>query len=349
MNNKTPEAVKTLRNKGLSFKAIADILDIGETTARYWYYDISRAKNNPIGYVNQNLSRNLPNKSSKEDVFEFLENLKPLNYVSKRKEAKVQDLNDYCVIIGDIHFPTQHQPTINIFFETIRELKPKTIIINGDSLDMFSISRYPKDIRQNYSLLDERLEYHNFLSELIEISNGAKIIETNANHSGNDMSGRWFRYLSDRIGELACLPDVIDKLSYQNVFLGQYQNIVDLVDYVELTPNLIVLHGDIVRKNGGFSAFAHMEKWMVSIIHNHTHRFGSTSKRIPSIGSRKDSQIYAWENACACDLSPVYGSAPNWQNGFSIVCLDGNDYGIEQVKVENNRATISTLGRTYIS
>jgi hypothetical protein len=348
MSKTTPETVKQLRKKGWSFKMISDELGIGETTARYWYYDISRSKNNPTGYVNSNTSKT-SSKPNKEDMFEFLENLKPINYVLKNKNIKNDRLNDYCVIIGDLHFPMQHEPTVNIFFETIRELKPKTIIINGDSLDMLSISRYPKDIRQSYSLLDERIAYHKFLSELVHISNGAKIFETNANHSGNDLFGRWFRYLSDRIGELACLPDVIDKLSYQNVFLGDYKENVELVDYVELTSNLIVLHGDIVRKSGGYSALAHMEKWMVSIIHNHTHRFGSTSKRIPSIGSRKDSQIFAWENACACDLSPSYGSAPNWQNGFSIVCLNGNNYGIEPVKVEGNKATISTLGKTYIS
>jgi hypothetical protein len=213
---------------------------------------------------------------------------------------------------------------------------------------MFAISRYPKDIRTNYSLLDERVEYHKFLSELISVSNGAKIFETNANHSGNDLTGRWFRYLSDRIGELACLPDVIESLSYSNVFMGNFKNTVNLVDCVELTKNLIVLHGDIVRKNGGYSAVGHMDKWNISIIHNHTHRFGSTAKRIPSIASRKDSQIFAWENGCACDLSPLYSSAPNWQNGFSIVSLDDENYGIEQVHVDHNKATISTLGKTII-
>jgi hypothetical protein len=344
METKTPETVKQLRKEGYSFREISELLNIGQTTARYWYYDVSRAKINPTGHVNPNLSRD--KKDNKEEFFDFLKNLAPIHCKSETKKPKSY-LTDYCVIIGDTHFPCQHKPTIDIFFETIRELQPRTIILNGDTLDMFAISKYPKDIRTNYSLLDERVEYHKFISELISISNGAQILETNANHSGNDLSGRWFRYLSDRIGELACLPDVIEKLSYSNVFLGKYKSDVKLVDYVELTDNLIVLHGDIVRKNGGGSAYAHMDKWMTSIIHNHTHRFGSTAKRIPAIGSRKDSQIFAWENGCACDLSPIYGSAPNWQNGFCIVSLDGSNYGLEQVTVENNSATISTLGSTY--
>jgi hypothetical protein len=346
----TPETVRTLRdNDGLSFRQIASFLKIGKTTARDWYYGRSNpsnyGKSNVTGYVNENLSRNTI--KTKEEIFEFLEQLAPINCVIKDKKISKSTLSDYCLIIGDTHFPMQHQPTIDVFYQTILELQPKTIILNGDSLDMFSISRYPKDIRTTYSLLEERIEYHKFLKELISISNGADIFETNANHSGNDLSGRWFRYLSDRIGELACLPDVIENLSYSNVFLGDYKNNVNLVDFVELTPDLIVLHGDIVRKNGGYSALAHMDKWNISIIHNHTHRFGSTAKRIPSIGSRKDSQIFAWENGCACSLSPLYGACPNWQNGFSIVSLDNsNNYGIEQVHVNENKANISTLGKT---
>jgi hypothetical protein len=347
MQTKTPETVKALRNNGLSFREISNKLGVGETTVRDWYYNRHQPRtdrSNVVGYVNENLSR-ISTKNN-EDVLNFLENLSPINCTVKSDKVLNKTLNDYCVVIGDMHFPVQDKATIDIFFEVVRELNPKTIILNGDTLDMFAISKYPKDIRHRYSLMDERVEYHKFLAELISISNGCQILETNANHSGNDISGRWFRYLSDRLGELASLPDIKDRLSYGNVFLGEYQEYVDLVDYVELTPEFIVLHGDIVRKNGGYSAKAHMDKWMVSIMHNHTHRIGSTAQRFPGIGSRKEKQIFAWENGCACDLSPVYGSAPNWQNGFSIISLDKNNFGVEQIKVLNKSANISTLGVT---
>lgn len=347
MQNKTPETVKALRNKGLSFKDISSKLGIGESTARDWYYDRHRPMNersNVVGYVNENLSR--LNKKNDEEVLNFLHNLSPIVCPIKEKNNVIKSHTDYCVVIGDTHFPVQDKATIEIFFEVVRELSPKTIILNGDTLDMFAISRYPKDIRHRYSLMDERVEYHKFLAELIDISNGADIFETNANHSGNDVTGRWFRYLSDRIGELASLDDIQDRLSYGNVFLGEYQKYVNLVDFVELTPEFIILHGDMVRKSGGYSAKAHMDKWMVSLMHNHTHRIGSTSQRFPAIGSRKEKQIFAWENGCACDLSPVYGSAPNWQNGFSIISLDGNAFGVEQIRVLNKKANIATLGCT---
>lgn len=346
MENKNPETVKRLRKEGLTFDAIAKMLNIGNSTARDWFYDRYKKPNLVTGYTNDNLSRQ--KNLEKDDLYEFLENLTPIKCNINAQKKNINKLNsDYCVIIGDTHFPVQHKPTIDIFLETVRELSPKTIILNGDTVDMFAISRYPKDIRHNYSLAEERIEYHKFLAELVNISNGATIFETNANHSGNDITGRWFRYLSDRIGELSSLPDIQEKLSYGNVFLGDFQKYVELVDYVELNPELIVLHGDIVRKNGGYSARAHMDKWMVSLIHNHTHRFGSTAQRIPAIGNRKDKQLFAWENGCACDLSPLYGSAPNWQNGFSIVSLDSEQYGIEQVMVNDNKANICTLGKSF--
>lgn len=347
METKTPETVKNLRDKGFSFKEISNQLGIGETTARDWFYDRHKPRyehSNVVGYVNENLSR--ISSKEPEDVLNFLENLSPISCNVKQNNNINKTLNDYCVVIGDMHFPVQDDATIDIFFEVVRELNPKTVILNGDTLDMFAISKYPKDIRHRYSLMDERVEYHKFLAQLVSISNDCHILETNANHSGNDISGRWFRYLSDRLGELASLPDIKDRLSYGNVFLGDYQQYVDLVDYVELTPEFVVLHGDIVRKSGGYSAKAHMDKWMVSVMHNHTHRIGSTSQRFPGIGSRKEKQIFAWENGCACDLSPVYGSAPNWQNGFSIISLDKNNFGVEQVKVINKSANISTLGMT---
>ena len=85
-----------------------------------------------------------------------------------------------------------------------------------------------------------------------------------------------------------------------------------MADYVELTPDLIVLHGDVVRKHGGASARGTLDKYFQSSIMGHTHRVGSTAQRIPAMGNRKDKQIYAWEMGCMCEVKPLLGSARNW-------------------------------------
>lgn len=337
------------RFNGESYNTIFIKYGVAKSTARDWVVK-HEVGSEPIPYVNDNIRIPKPKKAEKnlENIFEFIEQLAPISNPVKRNESNVK-CSEYALVIGDLHFPMHCQKTIDVFFETIDQLNPKTIILNGDTLDLLSVSRYPKDIRHNYNLLDERKAYHSFLSTLLEVSNGADIIETQANHSGNSTEGRWWRYLSEKIGELSSLPDIKDILSYEKVFMGEYADVVDLVDYVEVIPDFIVTHGDIVRSKGGASARGMLDKLFTSVLHNHTHRFGMTAQRIPSIGTRPEKQLYGWENGCACSLDPIYASSPNWQQGFSIIGLDKDAFSVEQVMVNNGVANVATLGCTIKS
>lgn len=339
--------VLKLKEAGYTVSEVAEKLTLPRSTVWDWFND--RKRNNteyPIAYVNDNLTVQRAGRSN-IDIEAFLEQLAPIELPPVYISSPKKEFSNYVIVLNDLHFPLQCQKSIDIALAVIEELKPKSIIINGDSLDMLAISRFPKDIRTQYNLLEERIEYHKFLYSLVEISNGAEIVEIHGNHSGDSTFGRWWRYLGERIPELACLPDIKEKLSYQNVFLGELQNNVSMADYVELTPDLIVLHGDVVRKHGGASARGTLDKYFQSSIMGHTHRVGSTAQRIPAMGNRKDKQIYAWEMGCMCDLNPLYGSAPNWQNAFGIVSLgDDGSYGIETVMINNGKANITTLGKT---
>lgn len=341
------EKAKQLEKNGYGVADISRSLNVPKSTVWDWLNDRKRNEY-PISYENSNL-RDEKEKLDKKnfDIVGFLENLKTLNLPKPSFNKGKSGHSEYVIILNDLHFPMQCNKSIDIALTVIDELQPKSIIINGDSLDMLAISRYPKDIRTGFSLLDERVEYHKFLSSLIETSNGAEIIEVHGNHSGDSTFGRWWRYLSERIGELACLPEIKDTLSYQNIFLGQYQNHVKMADFVELTKDLVVLHGEVVRKFGGYSARGTLEKYYQSTIMGHTHRVGSTAQRIPSIGKKAEKQIYAWEMGCMCDLNPLYGSAPNWQNAFGIVSLGEDDsFSVETVMINDGVANVSTLGKT---
>lgn len=345
---------------GMSYRQIEKEFGVARSTAYGWVKSFQDNSPTVTGVVNQNLNREKSVKFEKtpEAVQEFLSQLAPIKVAANNSSTLLATgTNDYVVVIGDMHFPKHCQKTLDVCLATISELNPSAVILNGDTVDLLSISRYPKDIRHQYNLLDERVAYHKFLNDLISVtSDDTKIIEVNANHSGNDVTGRWWRYLSERLGELSSLPELRDLLSYENVFLGDYKDRVSLVDYVNVTDDFVVLHGDVVRKNGGYSARGMLEKFNISLMHNHTHRFGATAQRIPGIGKREDQQVYAWENACACDLTPIYASAPNWQNGFSIIGLDSlsnsksqQPYSVEQVRVDNGVAHVATLGQTIFA
>jgi hypothetical protein len=116
------------------------------------------------------------------------------------------------------------------------------------------------------------------------------------------------------------------------------------VDQVVIADDLLVLHGDMVRGKGGYTARAHMEKWQSSTLNNHTHRAGSTVKRIPAVGSRPEGIHRSYEIGCSCDLSPCYSRVPDWCNAFGIVSHDADSYGVEIVHVLNGKANVAALG-----
>lgn len=343
------QVIKARMEQGMSYSEIYREFGVAKSTARDWVNFYKMEIDPPIvtGYINDNIQRIKPQKFRKteDQVLEFLEQLAPINLGRPIIKPTSTELTDYAVVFSDLHFPLQCDKSISILFETIKKLKPSQIILNGDSCDILALSRFPKDIVKNYSLLDERIEYQKFLHTLIEISGGAKIWETNANHSSGGPESRWRRYLSERIPELGCLPEVIEALSYENIFLGPYKDYVEVVDYVDLN-GLYVMHGTTVRKQPASSVIGEMERFRASVMMGHVHRLGSVSMRQPAIGSREEKQLVGYEIGCLCSLDPLYCSSPNWTNGFAIVALGAGTFGVELVSIINGKATISTLGET---
>ena len=346
--------VQQARFDGYTYSSIFERFGIPKSTAQRWVKECSDTLtksniNNVVPYYHQNINRDKNKKFSKtdEEVLTFLSTLAPIKIQSTYLPS-TKSLSDFAVVGSDFHFGCQDDNAIQIFLATIEELQPSTIILNGDLMDFMAVSKYPKDLKRRWSLEDERIHYHLFLDRLIGVSNGAKIYETVSNHSGSSVDGRWRRYLSERLGELVSLPEIINTLSYQNIFMGDYQNYVEHVDYVELN-GLIVTHGTTVRMNGGASCLGEINKWKTSILHGHTHRIGSSCQRLPAIGGRSEGQVYGWEGGCMCDLNPVYGSALNWQQGFNIIGLGEDVFSMEQVMIQNGKANVATLGKTIIA
>jgi hypothetical protein len=357
MNNEIKQQVVDARlNKKWTYSMIFEEFGIPKSTAQGWiskYESVDSEDfkcDNHVANYHTNFQRERPARFDRKDqnlVMEFLEQLAPIKVNTTFDNITHVSPNEYAVVGSDFHFGTHDEKCIDIFLQVVEDIRPKIIILNGDTMDMLAISKYPKDIAKKWSLLDERLAYYKFLDNLLRVSGGAKIYETVSNHSGQSIDGRWRRYLSERLGELATLPDIVDKLSYQNVFMGEYQQYVEHVDYVDLN-GLIVTHGTTVRKNGGASARGEIDKWNASILHGHTHRIGSTAQRIPAIGNRPEKQIFGFEGGCMCSLDAAYGSgAMNWQQGFNIIGLGGDTFSMEQVMIQNGSANVATIGCNY--
>jgi hypothetical protein len=346
-----------LRNNGRTNTEISKILDVPRSTLFGWiggstkkFLTEETITSDENDFFDVNTFNKIYNANAgKDDVLKFLEELAPIQYPAPVRSGVKKEATKMAAVIGDTHFGLEDWNTLNIFLETVSLLRPAKVILNGDTMDMFAVSKYAKDARHEQSLHTEREAYHKFLKMLhdVVVDWDCEIFETNANHSGNGQEGRWWRYLSDNLGPAASLPEVIEAMSYENIFFPQKDWCkIKLVDEVVLPTNFIVHHGTVVRKHGGMSARGEYEKKNTSTLTNHTHRIGFTAQRSPAAGDRPEQIFTNYENACACKLNPDYVTDANWQNGFALVNYSDNVIGVEQVVVHGNVANISALGKT---
>lgn len=277
----------------------------------------------------------------------WLDALRPVQLPAPQPVKARAEASSCTLIAGDFHFPHECPATVAVFLATVERLRPKRVILNGDTVDLLAVSRYPKDQRHVHPLRDEVTHFHAFLHRLWSLGQAwdMEIVETEANHSGNGTASRWHRYLSDRVPVLYAHDRAKELLAYETWFYPEWCPI-RLVESVVIADELLVIHGDIVRKNGAYSARGHMEKWQSSVLHSHTHRMGQSVRRIPGIPGRPDAVQRAYEIGCMCQLNPSYASAPDWTNGFAIVTEGDGSYGVELVTVSHGQATIVALGET---
>lgn len=291
----------------------------------------------------------VPAAEQHDPIPDWLDKLRPVQLPAPEPATALVVPGDFTLVAGDFHFPQHCERSVAVFLETVRQLKPRRVILNGDTVDLLAVSRYPKDQRHTWDLRQEVTAFHAFLHQLMSIGKawGLVVLETEANHSGNGTASRWHRYLSDRVPVLYGHPEAQRMLDYRTWFYPEWCPI-ELVESVVIADDLLVLHGDLVRKSGAYSARGHMEKWQSSVMHSHTHRIGQSVRRIPAVGTRLDGLQRAYEIGCMCSLTPSYVSAPDWANGFAIVSHDADEeeYGVELVTIQRGRAVVSALGQT---
>jgi predicted phosphodiesterase len=257
------------------------------------------------------------------------------------------------LVISDAHFPLHCEKTLDLFVQAVALLRPWQVILAGDMCDLFSVSKYPPDARARFrhTLRDEVVAYHEFLHRLVTVGSawGMKLVQVNANHDGDGIEGRWWRYISSNAPALAQHPRAEELLSFKTWFVPDWCDI-EMADEV-LVGDVLVTHGTIVRGKGGYSARAHMERYHHSVLHGHTHRQGMSVQRIPAVGDRPEAVQKSFEIGCACDLNPTYAQRPDWTNGFAILTEDegGKWAQVELVTVQDGRATVSALDATLVA
>jgi len=82
--------------------------------------------------------------------------------MAKRK-LRVQDAEKW-LVLSDPHYPFQNKPYIKAIKRFAQDLEPDAIVINGDGLDFYDLSRFNKNPKRQFKLKEEIAEYHGLLA-----------------------------------------------------------------------------------------------------------------------------------------------------------------------------------------
>lgn len=242
------------------------------------------------------------------------------------RNRKIEDidiqLKDATIIIGsDVHIPFQDDKAVDAFIKRCSESGgasgKQVIILNGDVIDMFMLSRFTKGEGRNP--MQEIEMCRDFLARVRKAAPKADIYYVIGNHEQ-----RLEKYVLTKAPELASLiEDVFSIIKVKDFNIKGCGSIT-------INDNLYIKHGTLLGNKSGLSAIKEMENSYMSGASGHCHRL---AKYI----ARKSGKKFFWlETGCLCDMNPDYMVFPNWQQGFAEIRIEnGKAKKAEVIEIEN--------------
>lgn len=152
------------------------------------------------------------------------------------------------VLIGsDFHIPFQDKDAVDCFIDKAIELQPEAIVINGDLLDFYRLSKFAKGEGRNP--MEEIIEAQTILKTLRNKCPNSKIFYPIGNHSA-----RLEKYIYDKAPEIVSIVDnFYDLLKCKDMEVQGCHKVI-------FNNEFICKHGSIVSQKAGQTAIKEMER-----------------------------------------------------------------------------------------
>lgn len=229
------------------------------------------------------------------------------------------------LVLSDIHIPYHSIEALTACFDFSVKENIDTILLNGDLLDFYSLSRFGKDPKQR-SFAHELSQFKDFI-DIIKKTFNAKIIIKLGNHEE-----RYEHFLWMKAGEL----EGVDEFKIENILKARAEGI-DVIGSKTILQagDLNILHG---HEFGG-SIFSPVNiarglflRAKVSAMQGHNHQ---TSEHTES--NMLGNITTTWSLGCLCELHPAYLPINKWNHGFAIVDIDGDNFHVRNKRIYKGR------------
>lgn len=224
-------------------------------------------------------------------------------------------------VLSDIHVPYHSISALTCSFDKIQEEKPDVILLNGDTIDFYQLSRFMKDNRKR-SVAHELKAVNDLLDILGKF--GAKIIYKLGNHDE-----RWEHYMMQKAPEL---------LGIQAFELSELLNArergMDIVGEKRIIKanKLNIIHGHeypSVFSPVNIARGLYM-KGKVSAMQGHNHQVSEHTET-----DMNGEITTTWSLGCLCELNPAYMPLNRWSQGMAMVDLsdNGKDFEVRNYRI----------------
>jgi predicted phosphodiesterase len=229
-------------------------------------------------------------------------------------------------VLSDIHIPYHSVTALSAALDFIQAEKPSAILLNGDILDFYQLSRFGKDPRKR-SVAHELQAAREFLDILSQF--GAKIYYKIGNHEE-----RYQNYLMMKAPELLG----VQQFELQHL-LGLHDRGIELIGDKRIIKanDLNIVHGH----EFGQSIFSPVNvarglflRGKVSAMQGHNHQTSSHTET-----DMNGNMVTTWSLGCLCELNPAYLPINKWSHGFAMVDLsdNGKDFHVRNYRIHKGK------------
>jgi len=247
--------------------------------------------------------------------------------------VRVRPISLRVACVSDIHYPYQDIVAEEIALSYIKDWKPDILVWNGDIFDFYAVSNYEKSIKKKMNIQEEIDYGHSRMSMWVK-----ELGETQHYFRRGNHETRLNRMIMKNAPALEALRSTAIEQNIDFDSIG----VKYIPDHQDLhIGNMMFIHGSQVRRHGGNSSRGHYEQYGCSLLMGHTHRLAVTYKR------NKFGTHTLVENGTLCDFDVEYAQFPDWQQGFTCLQYDGDDFSVTQHAIINHKLIAD--GRVYVS
>lgn len=229
-------------------------------------------------------------------------------------------------VFSDIHIPYHSIEAITAAIDFCKKDKPDALLLNGDTLDAFQLSRFVKDPRKRH--FADELRLFKELMEVFQKQLKCKIYFKYGNHSE-----RYEHFLFTKAKELVG----VEEFELDNIIKARANGIDIIKDKRVIKANgLNIIHGH--EFSSGFFSPVNVARGLflrgkTSAMQSHSHQ---TSEHTESDMNGKITTT--WSTGCLCELHPAYAPLNKWNWGFAVVDLEGKEmFDVRNKRIMNGK------------